>query len=57
MREDGVYPKMPAKANSDVYCADGGKHKPKGREMRVDGNNVKFEQCTRCHKRVGDRKN
>lgn len=48
---------MPDKALDPINCSQGGKHTPRGAEMRIDGTNVKFEKCTKCAKRIGDRKN
>lgn len=47
---------LPEKAPHPVNCAVGGKHKPRGAEMKVDGVPVKFEKCMKCAKRIGDRK-
>lgn len=48
---------MPAKAPDQKNCSQGGKHIPRGAEMKVDGVAVKFEKCTKCALRIGDRKN
>ncbi|AXH68843.1 hypothetical protein SEA_SPARKLEGODDESS_155 [Streptomyces phage SparkleGoddess] len=48
---------MPDKAPDSRKCGNGGNHIPRGAEARVNGVNVKYEKCTKCGLRVGDRKN
>ncbi|QOI67527.1 hypothetical protein SEA_BEUFFERT_150 [Streptomyces phage Beuffert] len=47
---------MPEKAASSRKCSSGGNHIPRGAEAKVNGVPVKFEKCTKCGLRVGDRK-
>ena len=49
--------KLPDKAPHGVKCSVGGKHTPRGAEMKINGAPVKFEKCSKCGKRIGDRKN
>lgn len=48
--------KLPEKASDPINCPLGGKHEPRGAEMKVDGHSVKFEKCNKCANRIGDRK-
>lgn len=48
---------MPEKAPHPVNCSYGGKHTPRSAEMKIDGIPVKFEKCSKCDKRIGERKN
>lgn len=51
--------KLPEKAPDSKKCSSlmgGPNHIPRGAEMLIDGVSVKFEKCTKCGLRVGDRK-
>ncbi len=49
--------KLPEKATDSRKCNQGGNHTPRGAEMKIDGQSVKFEKCSKCGLRIGDRKN
>lgn len=48
---------LPEKAADSKNCSAGGKHIPRGSEMKIGGQSVKFEKCQKCGLRIGDRKN
>jgi len=47
---------MPEKAPNSLKCSSGGNHIPRGAEAKINGTSVKFEKCTKCGLRIGDRK-
>lgn len=49
-REDFTAPGMPSKAPHPVNCEGGGKHKPTTREVKRDGQHLKYTYCTKCRK-------
>lgn len=47
---------IPRMVPHPVYCARGGKHQPRGIEVKINNQVVKYESCRKCEYRIGDRK-
>lgn len=43
-------PNMPIRAGDPVLCRSGGKHVPTTREMKNNGQHVKYKLCTKCNR-------